>query len=64
MRYDDEGNLAFGMPRSMGMRMKTLIMSLGLAERMCSREASQSKAKQVRKYKPAAAKSIRLVSLE
>lgn len=55
---------ACGMSRVMEMRMKTLIMSLGLAGRMCSIEESQSKAKQVRKDRPAAAKPIRLLYLE
>jgi hypothetical protein len=39
-------------------------MSLGLAERMCSREESQSRPKQVRKDKAAAARPVRLMSLE
>lgn len=55
---------ACGTSRIMETRMKTLMRSLGLAERMCSREESQSRAKQVRKDKLAAARPVRLVSLD
>ena len=44
--------------------LKTVMMSLGLAERVCSREESQSRPKQARKDKLAAATAVRLVSLE
>ena len=55
---------ACGTSRIMEMRMKTLMRSLGFAERMCSRDESQSRPKQVRKDNPAAARPVRLVSLE
>ena len=55
---------ACGTSRMIETRMKTLMRSLGLAERMCSREESHSRAKQVRKDRLAAARPVRLVSLE
>ena len=55
---------ACGTSRIMEIKVKMLMMSLGLAERMCSREESQSRPKQVTKDRLAAATPVRLVSLE
>jgi hypothetical protein len=48
----------------MEMKIKTLMVSLRLAEHVCSREESQSRLKQARKDKLAAATAVRLVFLE
>jgi predicted AAA+ superfamily ATPase len=45
-------------------RMKTLMVSLGLAERVCSRDESQSRPKQATKDKIAAANAVSMVFLE
>jgi len=55
---------ACGISRMIEPRTNTLMMSLGLADRICSREESQSRPRQARKDKLAAARLVRLASLE